>query len=66
MDKYLLNDGLLNRLREHLTETGFKTVDELIEYILEDYLKQNTATSNSQDIKIADEVNQRLKDLGYL
>ncbi len=66
MDNNFLNDALLIRLKEHLTQTSFKTVNELIEFVLEDYLEKNTSKKNSQDVPISDEVNQRLKDLGYL
>ena len=61
-----INDDLLNRLKDHNKETSFKDVDELIEYILEKYLSENSQQIPNDDLSIPDKLNQRLKDLGYL
>ena len=62
--KIEIDDNLLNHLNEFLKETSFKNPDELIEFILKDYLGNNQVDSNKEeDKKILEE---RLKNLGYL
>ena len=62
--KIEINDNLLNHLNEFLKETSFKNLDELLEFILKDYLYNNQVDSNKEeDKKILEE---RLRNLGYL
>lgn len=62
-----LNDDLYSQLKEYLEETSFKNIEDLIEFILEDYL--GSVSRNTNDMsneKNNDLLNKRLKDLGYL
>ncbi len=61
-----INDDLMNRLEDFHRNTSFKEVDELVAYIIESYLAEQTATRKNDHPESTDEVNQRLKDLGYL
>ena len=65
MDLKIKND-LFNRLMDHQKETGFKKLEELVEYILESYLAENSGHSKNDGSSPPGEINQRLKDLGYL
>ncbi|KAA3612033.1 MAG: hypothetical protein D8M58_20020 [Calditrichaeota bacterium] len=60
-----INDEILDRLKEYQKNTSFKNLEELIEYILEEYLNKNKDKSDGPHTMPA-EINQRLKDLGYL
>ena len=62
--KFEINDNLAADLTGFLKETSFKTLDELIEFILKDYLDNQQADLNkTENKKILEE---RLKNLGYL
>jgi hypothetical protein len=61
-----INDSLFNRLQNYHKETSFKNLDDLIEYILESYLAENYGEAKNEETSAPDEINQRLKDLGYL
>jgi len=61
-----ISENLLNRLKNHLKETSFKSIDELVEYILENYITENMGQSVKEESSTPDEINKRLKDLGYL
>jgi len=62
--KIQIDDDLIAQLSEYQKETSFKKIDELIHYILSDYL-------DSQNGKLQKDTNkeilrERLKNLGYL
>ena len=61
-----IKDNLLEKLEGYLKETSFKDLNELIEYILENYLAENLGQIRNPAPKAPDEITQRLKDLGYL
>ena len=61
-----INDDLFNRLKDHHKDTSFKNLDELVEFIIENYLKENSDRNKNEEASTPDEINQRLKDLGYL
>ena len=62
--KIEINEDLQNRLQAYLKETSFKTIEELVEFILAEHLDQNkTDRGNDSDKEILQE---RLKNLGYL
>ncbi len=62
--KIEIDDNLFSYLNKFLKETSFKNLDELIEFILKDYLDNNRVNSNKEeDKKILEE---RLRNLGYL
>ena len=62
--KIEIDDNLFSHLNKFLKETSFKNLDELIEFILKDYLDNNPVNSNKEeDKKILEE---RLRNLGYL
>ncbi len=56
----------MNRLEDFHRNTSFKELDELVAYIIERYLAEKTVTRKNDHPESPDEVNQRLKDLGYL
>ena len=61
-----IKNDLFNRLMDHQKESGFKKLEELVEYILESYLTENSGHSKNDSSSPTGEINQRLKDLGYL
>ncbi len=61
-----LNANLVKRLKDYQKNTSFKELDELVAYIIESYLTEKTVTRKNDHHESLDEVNQRLKDLGYL
>ena len=62
--KIEINADLQSRLQDYLKQTSFKTIDELAEFILMEYLdKKETDKINDSDEEILQE---RLKNLGYL
>ena len=62
--KIQIEDDLIARLSEYQKETSFKKVDELINYILSDYLdNQKRDLQKDSDKEI---LRERLKNLGYL
>jgi Arc/MetJ-type ribon-helix-helix transcriptional regulator len=60
-------EKLLGSLKLHLKQSNFKSVDDFIIYILQNYLDQQT-TEKSQTKSSNDdaEVLKRLQDLGYM
>ena len=65
--KIKIDDVLLSRLKEYQKQTSFKNIDDLIGYILTQYLDSTNTDSNKPDSKSdSDELNERLKNLGYL
>ncbi len=61
-----IREELFGRLEEYQKETSYKSLNELVEYILESFLKENVNQTNQLNSSSPDEINQRLKDLGYL
>jgi metal-responsive CopG/Arc/MetJ family transcriptional regulator len=61
--KIEINEDLAQRLATFLQESSFTDLNELIEFILNDYLENNTDSSEKSDQEILQE---RLKNLGYL
>ena len=62
-----IDDTLINRLREFQKETSFKNLEELIEFILNDFLDKGQIQQDETDPKLdKQELNNRLKNLGYL
>ena len=62
--KIHIDDDLIARLSEYQKETSFKKIDELINFIITDFLnKQNLDQQKDSDKEI---LRERLKNLGYL
>ena len=62
-----INNHLFERLTAHRHNTSFKKTEELVEYILDEYLIHLKQKHNSSDNKSdKDILNERLKNLGYL
>ena len=59
-----LDPALLTRLEKYLSDSSFKEMTELVNFILNDFLDQNDSTDNVP-VKATDDINRRLKDLGY-
>jgi len=59
-----LPKSLLNKIREHLKETEFRSVSEYITFVL-----QEVVTSSEEDVSTEEErkkIEERLRALGYL
>ena len=62
-----LPDKLMDDLNLHLEQSSFKSVDDFILYILQNYLDQQTSEKNQKKSTNDDaEVMKRLQDLGYM
>ena len=62
-----LPDKLMADLNLHLEQSSFKSVDDFILYILQNYLDQQTSEKNQKKSTNDDaEVMKRLQDLGYM
>ncbi|MCB9058247.1 MAG: hypothetical protein H6627_06750 [Calditrichae bacterium] len=63
-----INEELFEQLKNFLDQTSFTQVEDLVHYILEDYLERNKQVLPKSDDRGNDEksLNNRLKDLGYL
>ncbi|MCB0281398.1 MAG: hypothetical protein KDF60_02370 [Calditrichaeota bacterium] len=63
-----INEELFEQLKNFLDQTSFTQVEDLVHYILEDYLERNKQVLPKSDDRDNDEksLNNRLKDLGYL
>ncbi len=59
-----LDPALLKRLEKYLSDSSFKEMTELVNFILNDFLDQNDA-SGQTSFTDTDGINNRLKDLGY-
>ena len=55
-----LNSDLWQRVEEHAKKAGYSSPEEFVEHVLEKELSQ------SEDIASKEEVERRLKGLGYL
>lgn len=63
----IINDQLIERLSVHQKNTSFKKIEELVEYVIEEYLSAINEKDNSSDSKSEKEIlNERLRNLGYL
>ncbi len=62
-----INKQLFEKITAHQHSTSFKKTEELVEYILEEYLSrykdENDSSGNKSDKDI---LNERLRNLGYL
>jgi len=63
-----ISDELSHKLENRVkTSNEFKTVEEYVEYVLAEVLKQTEGPAEEvYDKKQEDSVKQRLEDLGYL
>lgn len=62
-----LNSDLVKRLKSYQQQSSFKNFDELIEYILSDFLDKTESRQDDPDEKSdKQKLNERLKNLGYL
>ncbi len=65
--KVMISDNLYGQLKHYRHKTAFVDVNELIEYILQDYLEQKKSNNlGSSSTEENDEIRKRLKNLGYL
>ena len=63
MDIKISND-LNEKLQNHLRESSFRSLDELVNFILNDYIKKIEEYQN-ENMQEDETLNKRLKDLGY-
>jgi hypothetical protein len=62
-----INDDLYDDLSKLLNETSYMNITDLIEYVLEEYLVNNSSDKSSESTdESKNQLNKRLKDLGYL
>ena len=61
--KIEISEELSQRLKIFLKESSFRDLDELVEYIINEYLENRDDTAEKTDQEILQE---RLKNLGYL
>ena len=62
-----LPEKLFSALSSHLQRTSFKSVEDFVVYILQDYLdQQKSETMNEQQSGDDVSVLKRLEDLGYM
>ncbi len=59
-----IDESLLASLEEHRKETPFRDIHELVDFIIRDYLLAQKAESSAEDGD--DELDKRLRDLGYM
>ncbi len=57
-----IDENLVQRLQQHLEKSSFSDLDELLRFILQDYLRAQEETGRNTDDQ---DINDRLKDLGY-
>ena len=65
--KVNIPDHLFGQLKSYLWKTAFKSIDDFVTFVLQDYLDQNDPQENkklSQDE--TEEITKRLENLGYL
>ena len=65
--KVNIPDHLFGQLKSYLEKTAFKSIDDFVTFVLQDYLDQNDPQENknlSQDE--TEEITKRLENLGYL
>lgn len=65
--KVNIPDHLFGQLKSYLDKTCFKSIDDFVTFVLQDYLDQNDPQENknlSQDE--TEEITKRLENLGYL
>ena len=65
--KVNIPDHLFGQLKSYLGKTAFKSIDDFVTFVLQDYLDQNDPQENkklSQDE--TEEITKRLENLGYL
>jgi len=60
----LIPEELYKKIQQQLNIYGFKTVDEYVEFVLTEAVKEESEISYSEDEE--EEVKERLKSLGYL
>lgn len=63
--KIEINDELFDQIKCFLDQTSFTRIQDLVQFILEDYLEQNKEATRKSDSD-ENQLNNRLKDLGYL
>lgn len=62
-----IDEILINRLKEFQKETSFKNFEELIEFILNDYLNKSQVEKDETNLsRDKQKLNDRLRNLGYL
>ena len=62
-----LPEKLVDELNLHLEQSSFKSVDDFIIFIVQNYLDQLTSQKNhTKTVADDEEVMKRLQDLGYM
>ena len=61
-----LPESLVDELKLQLKQSSFKSVDDFIIYIIQNYLDQLTDKENHSKSSDDAEVMKRLQDLGYM
>lgn len=59
-----INEELVKQLQGFFKDSSFKDLDELVDFILKDYLEKNKMEEDADSDK--DILQERLKNLGYL
>jgi len=62
----LISTELYGRLEERVKETGFRSVDEYVTFVLEEVLKEEGEEETAFSKEEEEEVKKRLRALGYL
>ena len=62
----LLPAELYSRVEERVKDTDFGSVDEYVEFVLEEVVKEEEKEEKAFSEEEEKEVKKRLKDLGYL
>jgi len=57
-----IDDNIAQRLQQHLEKSSFSDLDDLVRFVLEDYLRAQQESGRNTDDQ---DINDRLKDLGY-
>ncbi len=57
---------LINRIKEHIRETEFESVDEYVTFVLEEVIKEDEEPEEVFSEEDEEKVKGRLRALGYL
>ena len=63
-----ISKKLFEKIRSNINEGGFDSVDEYIEFVMNEFLVESNETQKSPKISEEEEkiIKERLKSLGYL
>lgn len=59
-------DFLHRQLQEYISSSHFKSIDDLVTFIVQDYLDQKNPKSDTGNKQDEEEVLKKLEDLGYM